>query len=133
MKYIPFIILIILIVAFIRKGATFHPKPGAPAAPAAGTIIGCAPPEAQPVADNNGKFITSLPGLGKHVYMITTRTTDMIEDAALSVSSTADPPRRPSPRQGTAPASCRADSDKTDADARARSGHLPRCLRHATP
>jgi tetratricopeptide (TPR) repeat protein len=74
MRYVPIIFLIILVIAFVRKDTGLRPGAGVPAAPAAETIIGCAPPEAPPAADNNGKFITSLPGLGKHVYMISTRT-----------------------------------------------------------
>jgi tetratricopeptide (TPR) repeat protein len=74
MKQVPFIFLIILVIAFVRKDTGLRPKSGVAAAPPAETIIGCAPPEVFPAADNNGKFITSLPGLGKHVYTISTRT-----------------------------------------------------------
>jgi len=73
MKNIPFICLIILVIAFVRKDTGLRPGSLVPAVPAAETIIGCAPPDASPAADNNGKFITSLPGLGKHVYTISTQ------------------------------------------------------------
>ncbi|MDO6429084.1 hypothetical protein Q4E93_00705 [Flavitalea sp. BT771] len=74
MKYIPFIFLIILIVAFMRKDTVSYSRSHVPAALAAEGALGCAPPAAFPVADVNGRFITPLPGLGKHVYMISTRT-----------------------------------------------------------
>ncbi len=73
MKYIPLILLVALALAFISRGTAFHPKTGKPAVPAIETMMGCSPPESNPVADKNGKFITALPGLGKHVYTISTQ------------------------------------------------------------
>ena len=35
--------------------------------------IGCAPPETKVTADANGRFIPALPGLGQHVYLISTK------------------------------------------------------------
>jgi len=73
MKHMPLSLLVVLMLSCIGTGTAVSPTAGVPAARAVETIIGCAPPLANLAADNNGKFITALPGLGKHVYTISTR------------------------------------------------------------
>lgn len=73
MKYNSSVFLIIPILAFIGIGTAFHPNLRKPCIPGIETIIGCAPPDANPAAGDNGKFINPLPGLGKHTYSISTR------------------------------------------------------------
>lgn len=90
MKYTPLIALVALVFAFISKNTALRPIPasrpisipititkaGQPGVKTTETTIGCAPPESNPAAGNNGnngKFITALPGLGKHRYTISTR------------------------------------------------------------
>lgn len=73
MKYTSSVFLIIPILAFIGIGAAFRPNVHKPGIPGVETIIGCAPSDANLTAGDNGKFINPLPGLGKHVYSISTR------------------------------------------------------------
>jgi hypothetical protein len=73
MKYTPLSLLIVLVLSCIGTGTAVSPTAATPAVPAIETIIGCAPPLSSLAADNNGRFITALPGLGKHVYAISTR------------------------------------------------------------
>src|SRR5258708_2008416 len=72
MKYAPLAVLFALAFAFMSIRPAFLPKAEKQAVPAIETTIGCAPPETYPVADYDGKFITALPGLGKHAYAIST-------------------------------------------------------------
>lgn len=73
MKYSSLTFLIALVLVFIGIGTAFRPKVGKSGVPAIEAAIGCAPSEVNPAADNNGKFINPLPGLGNHVYTISTR------------------------------------------------------------
>jgi tetratricopeptide (TPR) repeat protein len=73
MKYIYLILPSVLVLAFIGIGTAFRPKVGKPRIPSMETVIRCAPPESDLAADHNGKFIIPLPGLGNHVYRISTR------------------------------------------------------------
>ena len=68
-----YITLTVLVLVSIGIGASFLPKAGKPILPATETSIGCAPPLSDLKADNNGKFIIPLPGLGNHVYPISTK------------------------------------------------------------
>jgi tetratricopeptide (TPR) repeat protein len=72
MKYIPLTLLIALVLAFIGFGTAFRPKLGKSDIPAIETAISCAPPEADPEAASNGKFMNPMPGWGNHVYAIST-------------------------------------------------------------
>ena len=67
MKYI---FPIVLTLALIGIVVAFRPNAGESRVPHIETVIGCAPPGADPTAGDNGKFINPLPGLGKHTYTI---------------------------------------------------------------
>jgi tetratricopeptide (TPR) repeat protein len=72
MKYIPLTILFILLFEHLSRGPIVNPNFGRHEIKIFETTIGCAPPQADPTADKTGKFICPLPGLGKHVYAIST-------------------------------------------------------------
>jgi len=57
-----------------HKTTSAKALPGRTALSERRTGLGCAPPEVPVVADANGRFIPALPGLGRHVYLISTKT-----------------------------------------------------------
>src|SRR5580704_12485813 len=72
MKQIPLTLIFLLLVGYLNKGYLANQKVGRESLRLFETAIGCAPSETYPLADKSGKFICALPGLGKHIYAIST-------------------------------------------------------------